>query len=74
MVLIISQSCPADLFHWRSAQQLPFTFPEEQVGRRKTFEIHHNERIVDGGEVFDMDNLSVATPKRHIDIHKGNDK
>lgn len=49
----------------------PFTIPEEQVGGRKTFEIHHNERIVDGGEVFDMDNLSVATPRRHIDIHRG---
>ncbi|WP_447088923.1 hypothetical protein ACOTR2_17395 [Enterobacter asburiae] len=25
--------------------------PEEQVGGRKTFEIHHNERIVDGGGI-----------------------
>lgn len=49
----------------------PFTIPEEQVGGRKTFEIQHNERIVDGGEVFDMDNLSVATPRRYIDIHIG---
>nr|WP_268078268.1 S-type pyocin domain-containing protein [Citrobacter sp. R5] len=49
----------------------PFTIPEEQVGGRKTFEIHHNERIIDGGKVFDMDNLSVATPRRHINIHRG---
>ncbi|WP_425306637.1 hypothetical protein [Escherichia coli] len=27
----------------------PFTIPEEQIGGRKTFEIHHNERIVDRG-------------------------
>lgn len=39
--------------------------------RLKPSEIHHNDRIVDGEEIFDMDNLSVATPRRHIDIHRG---
>ncbi|TWY20911.1 HNH endonuclease, partial [Serratia marcescens] len=31
---------------------------------------HHIRQIKDGGAVYDVDNLGVMTPKRHIDIHK----
>lgn len=42
----------------------------DSVGKRVTFEIHHVERIVDGGSVYDVDNLRVNTPRNHIDLHR----
>lgn len=49
----------------------PYPIPEEQVGGRETFELHHVKPIIEGGSVYDMDNLRVITPKRHINIHRG---
>ncbi|WP_165668879.1 S-type pyocin domain-containing protein [Metapseudomonas otitidis] len=43
----------------------------DSVGGRRSFEIHHTTRIVDGGEVYDIDNMRIVTPKRHIEIHSG---
>ena len=41
-----------------------------RVSRRQDcIEIHHMERIADGGATYDVDNLRVNTPKKHIDIH-----
>ncbi|EDT9549274.1 hypothetical protein IUU27_004577 [Salmonella enterica] len=48
-----------------------FTIPSEQVGEKKRFELHHITRVIDGGAVYDIDNIRVVTPKHHIDIHKG---
>ncbi|UBX30955.1 S-type pyocin domain-containing protein [Arsenophonus apicola] len=47
----------------------PFSPKNEQVGGREKYEIHHIKPIKDGGEVYNLDNLSVLTPKRHISIH-----
>lgn len=47
----------------------PTTFPQDQVGRRIKYEIHHIIPIGEGGEVYDMDNLQIMTPKSHIQIH-----
>lgn len=44
---------------------------KDSVGGRRSFELHHDKQISQGGEVYDIDNIRVATPKRHIDIHKG---
>ncbi|RMQ49204.1 hypothetical protein ALQ04_00244 [Pseudomonas cichorii] len=46
------------------------------AGKRISFELHHIELhhielIKDGGAVYDIDNISVVTPRRHIDIHRG---
>lgn len=49
----------------------PYPIPEEQVGGRETFELHHVKPIIEEGGVYDMDNIRVITPKRHIDIHRG---
>ncbi|WP_072059717.1 MULTISPECIES: colicin-like bacteriocin tRNase domain-containing protein [Xenorhabdus] len=49
----------------------PYPIPEEQVGGRETFELHHVKPISEGGGVYDIDNIRVTTPKRHIDIHRG---
>jgi len=43
----------------------------EQVGGRVKIEIHHKNQITDGGGVYDIDNLTAVTPKRHIEIHSG---
>ncbi|SHG17529.1 hypothetical protein SAMN02745781_04150 [Vibrio gazogenes DSM 21264] len=48
----------------------PFVIPEETVGGRDRFEIHHVEEIQHGGAVYDVDNMRVNTPKNHIRIHK----
>ena len=47
----------------------PTTVPQDQVGRRIKYEIHHIIPIGEGGEVYDMDNLQIMTPKSHIQIH-----
>lgn len=49
----------------------PFPIPTEQKGGRDRYEIHHVEEVQHGGKVYDVDNLRVMTPRRHIDIHKG---
>ncbi|MCK9789763.1 HNH endonuclease [Providencia rettgeri] len=49
----------------------PFARKKDQVGGRKVHELHHDNPISEGGEVYNMDNLRVTTPKRHIDIHRG---
>jgi len=40
------------------------------VGKRASFELHHVEWVSKGGEVYDVDNLRVNTPKNHIDNHR----
>lgn len=41
-----------------------------RVSRRQDcIEVHHMERIADGGATYDVDNLRVNTPKKHIEIH-----
>ena len=42
----------------------------DMVGKRQTHDIHHVEQFSEGGEVYNVDNLRVNTPKNHIDVHK----
>ena len=46
----------------------PFTKVSQQVGKKKKYEIHHKTPIHDGGEVYDMDNLVIVTPRYHKEI------
>jgi len=48
----------------------PFPPEAEQVGGRTRYELHHITPIKDGGAVYDIDNIGILTPKRHIDLHK----
>ncbi|ENA3449010.1 S-type pyocin domain-containing protein [Yersinia enterocolitica] len=50
----------------------PFTPSKEKVGGRDKFELHHVISIKDNGAIYDVDNLRVITPKRHIEIHSKN--
>ncbi|MEB0098238.1 HNH endonuclease signature motif containing protein [Pseudomonas sp. DC1.2] len=43
----------------------------DAIGKRKVFELHHIDLVSEGGEVYDVDNLRINTPKNHIDIHRG---
>ncbi|WP_241652279.1 HNH endonuclease signature motif containing protein [Yersinia sp. 2105 StPb PI] len=47
----------------------PYPIPTEQVGGREKFELHHIKFIRDDGAVYDIENLRIMTPKRHIDVH-----
>ncbi|MBE3505867.1 S-type pyocin domain-containing protein, partial [Enterobacter cloacae complex sp. I6] len=49
----------------------PRTMFVETVGKRRAFEIHHIKPVSQGGDVYNVDNMGITTPKRHIDIHKG---
>ncbi|MCO8165301.1 S-type pyocin domain-containing protein [Pseudomonas sp. 21LCFQ010] len=49
----------------------PFTIEADQVGGRMRFEMHHVIEIAKGGAVYDIDNIVIVTPKRHIQIHRG---
>ncbi|WP_097455941.1 colicin-like bacteriocin tRNase domain-containing protein [Escherichia coli] len=49
----------------------PKTRTQDVSGKRTSFELHHEKAISQNGGVYDMDNISVVTPKRHIDIHRG---
>jgi hypothetical protein len=48
----------------------PFARNSECNGKNSRYEIHHIEQIQHGGAVYDADNLTVVTPKRHVEIHR----
>ncbi|MHC8290691.1 S-type pyocin domain-containing protein [Pseudomonas sp. XS1P51] len=49
----------------------PFSRKNDRLGGQVKFELHHVSRISRGGEIYDIDNLRIVTPKRHSDLHKG---
>ncbi|MDR8363002.1 S-type pyocin domain-containing protein [Pseudomonas sp. JL3] len=49
----------------------PFPITNDQYGGRVKFELHHRLEIAQGGGVYDMENIVVMTPRRHVLIHKG---
>ena len=55
---------------WLAKGNSPFAPKAERNGGNGRYEIHHIEHIQHGGAIYDIDNLCVATPKRHVEIHK----
>jgi hypothetical protein len=47
-----------------------YTKETEQIGARTKYELHHKQYISLNGGVYDIDNITLATPKRHIEIHR----
>ena len=43
----------------------------EQDGGKIKYDVHHIKPIIEGGEVYNVDNMGVVTPKRHVNIHRG---
>ncbi|MBK5312268.1 S-type pyocin domain-containing protein [Pseudomonas sp. TH35] len=52
----------------------PFTRKNDRLGGKVKFELHHVNHISEGGDVYDIDNIRVITPKRHSELHKGENK
>jgi len=48
----------------------PFAPKLEVVGGRERFEIDHTDPLFRGGDVYNTDNLSVMTPRAHIEKSK----
>ncbi|QJB56882.1 DUF637 domain-containing protein [Pseudodesulfovibrio sp. zrk46] len=44
----------------------PFPDLKQQVGGRKRYELDHVEELQHGGNVYDMNNIVIRTPKDHI--------
>jgi hypothetical protein len=67
-----SQFTPIDL-HLMKKGNAPYASANDRNGGRIKHEIHHLDEVAKGGAVYDMDNLVVMTPGRHIEFHgKGN--
>ena len=69
-VLLSEQFYKGNLERMRNGSA-PFPKGTDQVGGRKAFELHHRIEIAKGGAVYGLDDLFVMTPKRHIQLHKG---
>jgi hypothetical protein len=48
-----------------------FSRKNDRVGGQVKLEMHHVNHSSKGGEVYDIDNIRVVTPKRHSELHKG---
>lgn len=48
----------------------PFTRKSDRVGGRRRMEIHHLELVSQGGDVYNIDNMRIMTPRTHIDAHR----
>ncbi|GFM65687.1 S-type pyocin domain-containing protein [Pseudomonas lijiangensis] len=55
---------------WLAKGNSPFVPKAERNGGNGRYEIHHIENIQHGGAIYDIENLRVTTPKRHVEIHK----
>ncbi|WP_331462077.1 S-type pyocin domain-containing protein [Pseudomonas sp. CDFA 610] len=53
-----------------SKKRAPYALPEDRIGSRVKLEIHHKHWISNGGAVYDLDNLTIMTPKEHIQTHR----
>jgi hypothetical protein len=49
----------------------PTVSAQDAIGKRVKIELHHKQQISKGGDVYNVDNINALTPKRHIEIHKG---
>ncbi|MDD1016294.1 S-type pyocin domain-containing protein [Pseudomonas rubra] len=47
----------------------PYATSTEQVGGSMKLQLHHIHHIANGGAVYDLDNLTILTPRQHIDLH-----
>ncbi len=71
----VSGSAAADQFVKQSVGRMrtgraPRVRKADRVGGRLSYELHHLEKVSEGGGVYDVDNLRVNTPRNHIDLHR----
>lgn len=46
----------------------PIVSPSQRLGGQKTFQLHHQTPIVQGGAVYDCSNLLIITPRYHQEV------
>ncbi|KAK4051416.1 hypothetical protein OIV83_002900 [Microbotryomycetes sp. JL201] len=46
----------------------PLAREAQHHGGRRTFELHHMTPIHDGGNVYDLSNIAIVTPRYHVDV------
>ena len=71
----VSGSTAADQFVKQSIGRMrtgraPRVRKADRVGGRLSYELHHLEKVSEGGGVYDLDNLRINTPRNHIDLHR----
>lgn len=71
----VSESTVADQFITQNVSRMrkgkaPRVRKADRVGGRMSYELHHLEKVSEGGGVYDVENLRVNTPRNHIDIHR----
>ncbi|MHC8337596.1 HNH endonuclease signature motif containing protein [Pseudomonas sp. HLT2-19-2] len=49
----------------------PFSRKDDRSGGKVKLELHHVNRVSRGGEIYDIENIRIVTPKRHSELHKG---
>ncbi len=68
--VLARQFIPANIKRMKDGKAPRARF-KDTVGGRRSFELHHLKEIQHGGDVYNVDNMRVNTPKNHINIHKG---
>lgn len=66
---LLSQFSPANQV-FLAKGNAPYAPRSERNGENARYELHHIEHIQHGGEVYNIENLSLVTPKRHVEIHR----
>ena len=71
----VSGSTASDQFVKQSVGRMrtgraPRVRKADRVGGRLSYELHHLEKVSEGGGVYDLDNLRINTPRNHIDLHR----
>lgn len=46
----------------------PMVIKEQRLGSRSRYELHHKKPIWDGGDVYNLDNLVIVSPRYHQEI------
>lgn len=64
-----SQFIPDNIERMRNGNA-PKARYRDAAGSKGSFELHHVALVSEGGEVYNVDNLRVNTPKNHLDIHR----
>lgn len=69
---VLSQQFRESNLHRMRQGTSPFSAGTDQIGGRKSFELHHVVEVSKGGSVYGLDNILVMTPRRHIHLHREN--
>ncbi|NWB86323.1 S-type pyocin domain-containing protein [Pseudomonas gingeri] len=66
---VADQFIPQSISRMRTGRA-PRVRKVDRAGGRLSYELHHLDKVSEGGGVYDVDNLRVNTPRNHIDLHR----